>query len=97
MKNSTVHLVGKYSFWSSFLAGNICLFGYLIFKQEWFAIAGYFLLIFGSILNIAIIIGLIFYAFYNKERMQDCFKAILIMLINIPIAALYTCIGLEIL
>ena len=97
MKNSTLQLVGRYTFLSSFIAGNICLFGYLLFKNDAFAICGYFLLIFGSILNIAIIIGLLIYGFNNRERMQDCFKAILIMLLNIPIAALYTYIGLEIL
>ena len=59
--------------------------------------AGFYLLFLASAVNIIVIIGLLIYGLNKKEYFKDCKKAILIMLINIPIAFIYACIGLSIL
>jgi hypothetical protein len=88
--------IGKSLFWLSFLLGNIALFGYLIFKDSSFAIFGYFLLIFGSIVNLIAFFSLIIYGFFNSKHYDECLKSALILLYNIPIAILYAWIGLSI-
>lgn len=95
MENSSILSVGKYTFWSSFIAGNICLFGFLIFKEEAFAICGYLLLPIASIINVTVFLSLIIYGFVKKEHLQICLKSAAILLINIPIAWLYAVFGIS--
>lgn len=90
-----IHL-GKALFGLSFLLGNICLFGYLIFHDRSFAVGGYLLLIFGSIVNLLAFAVFIIYGIFNKNQYDECLKAALILLINIPVACLYAWIGLDI-
>ena len=95
MENSSILTLGKYTFWSSFIAGNICLFGYLIFREEAFAICGYLLLPIATIINATLFLSLIIYGFVKKEHLQICLKSAAILLINIPIAWLYAAIGVS--
>ncbi|PIF43152.1 LIVCS family branched-chain amino acid:cation transporter [Chryseobacterium sp. 52] len=95
MKDHEIINIGKYIFGLCFVLGNICLFGYLITRNEDFAIGGYMLLIFGTILNILIVIGLLIYGLIHQSKLKICLKAIGILTINIPIAILYTFIGLS--
>ncbi len=95
MKNLQIIHIGKFFFWLSFILGNVCLFGYVISKNEEFAIGGYLLLIFGTIVNAIVFVGLILYGVFYKENFETCLKSALILLINIPIALLYAWIGLS--
>ena len=96
INNLTIIHIGKSLFWLSFLLGNICLFGYLISNELFFAIGGYFLLIFGSSVNLLAFVSLILYGVFNRNQYEESMKSALILLINIPIASLYTWIGLSI-
>lgn len=95
MKDHEIINIGKGLFGFCFLLGNICLFGYLLTRGESFAIGGYLLLIFGSLFNLVVILGLIMYGFICHERSKVCFKAIGILLLNIPIAIVYALIGIN--
>ena len=97
MNNKQILNVGKYVFGFLFLSGSICLFGYLVTNIFLFAFVGYMVLFFGSIVNLLIIAGLLIYGFTNRTKLQKCLQSIGILLINVPIAALYTFIGLNIL
>jgi LIVCS family branched-chain amino acid:cation transporter len=94
MKNENILITGKLFFWLSFILGNICLFGYLITKDDQFAAGGYLLIILGTIINLLIILGLISYGLINKAQLKICIKASLIICINIPIAILYFYLGI---
>ncbi|GGP05642.1 hypothetical protein GCM10010992_22540 [Cloacibacterium rupense] len=96
MKIFTIKNIGKLFFWLSFILGSICLFGYVFTKDIQFAIAGYFLLIYGGIINLMVFVVLIIAAFFNIEKKEDYVKSAYILLINIPIAILYAWIGLSI-
>lgn len=93
MKNLSVQLIAKNTFWLSFIAGNICMFVFLITDFIWFAIASFYLLFIGTFINLSILIGILIYGFKNKEQMKICIKAIAILIINIPVASLYAWIG----
>ncbi|WP_418122403.1 hypothetical protein ACNFU2_16950 [Chryseobacterium sp. PTM-20240506] len=95
MDNKEIVNIGKYVFWLSFLLGNICLFGYLVSRIDVFAIGGFLLLIFGSILNLLVIAGLLIYGSIYHTKLHACLQSIGILLINIPIACLYTVIGVN--
>ncbi|MBT2622157.1 MULTISPECIES: hypothetical protein [Chryseobacterium] len=97
MNNKQILNIGKYVFGSSFLFGNICLFGYLITRVDLFAVSGFMLLIFGSVLNLLVILGLLIYGFAYKSKLNTCLQATSILLANIPIAILYTVTGLSLL
>lgn len=96
MENNEILLVGKTMFWSSFILGNICLFGYLFTKNDAFAAGGYMLLIFGSILNLIIAFCLLIGGLINKNKLDIYLKSIGIILINIPLAIIYAMIGLSV-
>ncbi|WP_238555605.1 hypothetical protein [Chryseobacterium sp. P1-3] len=49
MKDQNILNIGKMIFGLFFLAGNICLFGYMITKEFWFADSGFMLIIYGSV------------------------------------------------
>ncbi|KUJ53912.1 hypothetical protein [Chryseobacterium aquaticum] len=97
MKNENILTIGKFFFWLSFILGNICLFGYLISQNEGFAFYGFMLLIFGSIINLLVVIGLMIYGVIIKSQLNVCVKTSSIICINIPIAILYYFIGISLL
>jgi hypothetical protein len=97
MKDQHILNLSKSIFGLCFLAGNICLFGYMMTKNDCFAVSGYMLIIFGVISNLAVILGLLVYSFMNRSQFDTCLKAIGILLINIPIAVLYAIIGINLL
>lgn len=93
MKDQDIINLSKSVFGLCFTIGSICLLGGL-FKQEEFAIAGYLLLIFATPINLLLVLSLLIGGLINKHRFKTCVKAIGILSINIPIAVLYTVIGL---
>lgn len=94
MKNQSLIYFGKCVFALFLILGNICLFGYLLTKFDGFAIFGYLLLIYGSFLNLLIVIALLVYGLFEKKQFNYCLSAIGYISINIPIAALYAFIGI---
>ncbi|MCJ7934617.1 MAG: hypothetical protein MUW56_13540 [Chryseobacterium sp.] len=95
MKDQEIVDSGKYVFGLFFVMGSICLLGGLLTKLEAFAAGGYLLIIFGSILNLFFVLGLLIYGMINKAKSKACLKAVGILLINIPIAVLYAVIGIS--
>lgn len=95
MKDHQIINIRKYIFGLCFLLGNICLFGYLITRNDGFAAGGYMLLILGTIINLLLVITLLIYGILNKSKLNVCLKAIGLLMINIPIAILYTFIGIN--
>lgn len=97
MKDSTIINIGKYTFLFFLILGNICLFGYLIFKIEAFAVYGFVLLLFAVPINLVVIAFLLIYGFFNKSQFNICTRASTIICINIPITILYYFIGISLL
>ena len=95
MKDSTIKNIGNYTFWICFLLGNICLFGSIITKKVDFIIGGYVLLFLASAVNLLIIFGLLMYGLLHRSHLQSCLYASKILCINIPIAVLYTVLGIK--
>lgn len=95
-QNFKIINLAKFLFWLSFILGNCCLLGFLISHETFFAIAGYFLLIGAGLLNFTAFIAFILYGIFNSKNAAEALKSALILLINIPIAALYAWIGLSI-
>lgn len=95
MKEQNILNLGKTIFGLFFLAGNICLFGYIITKDFEFADSGFMLLVFGSIFNLLILAGLLIYGEIDKPKRKTCYKSSGFLLINLPIAILYAIIGLN--
>jgi LIVCS family branched-chain amino acid:cation transporter len=95
IKDQEILYLGKSLFALCLVLGSMCLIGYLTTRMEEFAIGGYMLLVFGAFLNILVILGLLIYGCVYRSRLNECLKAIGILLINIPIAILYTAIGLN--
>lgn len=96
MKNLPIINIGKFFFWLSLLLGSIALFGYIFTRNEDFAVFGFFLLIYGTIVNAVAFFGLLLYGIFNSKRYDECLKSALTLLINIPIAFLYAWVGLSI-
>ncbi len=94
MDEKTIINIGKTLFWLSFGLGNICLFGYILTKLDYFVMGGIVVLEGGFIVNLTTALILIIYGIFNKPQMKVCFKSILIMLINIPIAVIYAYVGI---
>ncbi|WP_426477093.1 hypothetical protein ACP3T3_17710 [Chryseobacterium sp. CBSDS_008] len=94
-KGSEILYFAKSLFGLCFILGSICFFGQLLTKAVEFAVGGYMLLIFGTFFNILVILGLLIYGWVYKPRLNECLKAIGILLINIPIAVLYAVIGVN--
>lgn len=95
MKDQEIINLSKTVFGVCFILGSICLLGGL-FKQESFAAAGYMLLIFATPINLLFVLTFLICGFVNRSSLKACIKAIGILSINIPIAVLYTVIGLAI-
>ena len=94
MKNQDILNIGRSLFWLSFILGNICLFGYLLTKLDYFVAGGIVVLEGGFIINFIAVLILIIYGFFNKSQLKVCFKSTLVMLINIPIAIIYAYAGI---
>lgn len=95
MKDSEIIDLGKGIFRVFFSVGTLCLLGALVTKDDWFAGAGYLLIIFGVPVNLLCILGFLTYGVINTSKFKECMIAIGILLINIPIAIFYTAIGLN--
>jgi len=96
MNNRNILNIGKCIFGLCFLLGNICLFGYIISKDDSFAIGGYFLLVFGTLISLPAILGLVIYGLINKSQLKICMKSSIIICINVPVAILYALVGINI-
>ncbi|MDN5397223.1 MAG: hypothetical protein L0G07_10610 [Chryseobacterium sp.] len=95
MKDYEIMNIGKYTFGLCFTLGSISLVGYLITTNDAFVAGGYMLLIFGTIINLLIALGLLVYGIADRCKLKPCMKAILMIMINIPIAYIYALIGLS--
>ena len=95
MENRDIIVLGKLVFGVSFLLGNICLFGYLFTKKYAFAYYGYLLLINAFVLSLSIVLSLLIHAVLQEEKRKACLKSVLIISANIPIAAFYALIGIN--
>lgn len=94
MKDSEIINLSKAVFGIFFSIGTLCLLGALITKDNWFAGAGYLLIVFGVPVNLLCILGLLTYGVINTSKFKECMIAILILTANIPIAFTYAIIGL---
>lgn len=94
MKDQEIINASKSVFGVCFALGSIFLLGALITRMDQFAIGGYMLLIFGIPLNLLCVLGLLIYGLLSRTKLKACLKAIGILCINIPIALIYTVIGL---
>lgn len=97
MNNKNIISIGKFFFWLSFIPGNISLFGYIVLRNDKFALGGYLLLIFGTLINLSAILSLVVYGLINKSQLKTCMKASAIICINIPVAIIYFYIGISLL
>jgi len=97
MEKFKISHIGKSLFWLSFILGNICLFGYIFSENSSFAVAGYLLLIYGTIINLIAFVGLLLFGFFNSKHSNEATNSAMILLINIPIAVMYFFIGISIL
>ncbi|WP_083688887.1 hypothetical protein [Chryseobacterium sp. RU33C] len=95
MKDSKIINLSKAVFGVFFSVGTLCLLGALITKNDWFAGAGYLLIIFGVPVNLLCILGLLTYGIVNTSKFKECMIGIFILTANIPIAYTYTIIGLS--
>ncbi|KAA2215476.1 hypothetical protein [Chryseobacterium sediminis] len=95
MKDSEIINLGKTVFGVFFSVGTLCLLGAIITKNDWFAGAGYLLIIFGVPVNLLCILGFLINGIINTSKFKECMIAILILTANIPIAFTYTLIGLS--
>lgn len=97
MENKKIIFLGKLLFWTFFILGNISLFGFIITNKTDFALGGYVLLVFGSVINLLVIAFLVVYGLFNKSQLRICLQSSAIICINIPIAVLYYFIGISLL
>ena len=102
MENLNPLKFGKYTFWLSFGIGNLFMFGFLFGEviqddkfASSFAFGGFYYLFIAPIINIVILLALLILGIIDIEKREQCFKGIGIMLINIPLAALYAVIGIS--
>lgn len=90
MNNSTIKNIGKYTFWSTFLLGNILLFGFILSHIIEFAIAAIFFIRIGGIINMIICFGLLVYGGFYQKQLPICLKSALIILLNLPVLLFYS-------
>ncbi len=95
MKNESIIYFGKCVFVLFLVLGSICLFGNFLTKNDEFAIAGFFLLIYGTVVNLALVFALLVYGIVKKSQLRYCIQSVGIICINIPVAILYTFIGIS--
>ncbi|SHE80254.1 branched-chain amino acid:cation transporter, LIVCS family [Chryseobacterium arachidis] len=94
MDEKTIINIGRVFFWTSFLLGNICLFGYIFTKNDSFVEGGLLVVGWGFAVNLSAVLLLIFYGIFNKPKLSICIKSILIMITNVPIAIIYIFLGI---
>ncbi len=104
MKNINPLKIGKYTCWISFIIGNIFMFGFLLgwaiecdYIANYCAVGGYLYLYAATVVNLIILFALLTWGVAKVEMRKQCFTAIAILLINIPLAILYACTGLGLL
>ncbi|WP_312173724.1 hypothetical protein [Chryseobacterium sp.] len=95
MSEKTIITVGKTLFWTSLLAGNICLFGYIFTRNKFFVNGGFLVLQWGFLINLGAIFILITYGIFHNSKLDSCLKSSAIMLMNVPIAIIYIFIGIQ--
>ena len=74
----------------SFSVGTLLLMGLLITEFEGFLVIGTYYLVLAIAFNVTLLIIILIRIILIKEERFEIFKSILLMLINIPIAYLYT-------
>jgi len=91
MKTVTTNInrVGKWVAILSFIIGTIFLRMSFILKVEDIVMPAFFYVVMAAAVNIIIVIILIVDAFKDKENRQKYLETVVIMLLNIPIVALY--------
>ena len=101
MKNLNPLKIGKYTFWVSFIIGNIFMFGFLFawaidvyVIAIYSAVFGYYYLYVATIVNLVILFALLFRGIVEVDKRKLYIKCISIMLINIPLAILYAFVGI---
>lgn len=87
---------GKYTFYTLFGFGSVCFFGYLFIQDIVFAMAGFYYLFIASFISIISLIYIVIYGFVKKDKWDEVVVAIMYILFNVPTAALYTIIGINI-
>ncbi|MEI7488714.1 MAG: hypothetical protein WCJ72_15165 [Chryseobacterium sp.] len=90
MNDSRIKDIGKYTFWTTFLLGNIFLFGFIFSQTKEFAIASLFFLGIGTLANAIIFFGLLIYGGFYQNKLAICLKSALIILINLPVLFIYS-------
>lgn len=96
MESRNIVSLGKLLFLASFILGSVCLLGFIFTGSSDFAIVGYLTLICGAFINGITVLSIAVYAIIKPQYSKECIRAIIYMLINIPIAVLYAVIGLSI-
>ena len=101
MKNLNPLKIAKYTFGASFGIGNLFLFGFLLGVSiqnndiaESSAVYAFIYLFVAIAVNLVVLLALLIWGIIDVEKRKHCFKGIGIILINIPLAALYAFIGL---
>lgn len=94
MKDREIINLSKSVFGVCFSLGTICLIGGLL-KEDTCAVAGYLLLLLATPINVLFVLGFLIHGFVYRQHLKSCLLAIGILSINIPIAILYTVIGLQ--
>lgn len=97
MKDQNIVYFGKFIFGLFFLAGNICLFGYILTKEYWFADSGFLLITYGTVFNAIVLSVLLIYAAADRSARKACLQSAGLILINVPLAIIYTIIGFNLL
>ncbi|PIE50280.1 MAG: hypothetical protein CSA38_03520 [Flavobacteriales bacterium] len=97
MKKVEILQLGWVIFGIFFLLGNVALFGYWLTDNPEFALMGYFLLIFGTLINSMVALIFIILSYSDQENAKIWRQSALILLLNIPIALVYAYVGLIIL
>lgn len=95
MNDFNYQIIAKNLFISSLAIGVGILISFLLTKNFDFAIWGLIYLIFATILNLIFLLFFLISGFLYKTKYEECMKAILILLINIPIAIACAFIGLS--
>jgi LIVCS family branched-chain amino acid:cation transporter len=81
--------LGKYTFLTSLAIGTYLFAGFVLTKNDAFAICGYLYLVVAIFANFLIFMLLFFYGIAVEEKRRECFIGSGLILLNIPIAALY--------
>ena|ERR1700750_423777 len=95
MKDHQIINIGKYIFGLCFLLGNIFFSGYFITESTWLMQWGIVFLVYGIIAHLLAVIGLLFYGFAEKLKMNACLKAIGLIMFNVPLGFLYVILGIN--